>query len=389
MPNEPLVIVSSRGANRVRSGHPWVYRDDVSAEGVAGGSVVRAIDSRQRLLGKAFYSDRSTIALRFLTSQDVAIDRDFFARRIAQAAHHRTIVAADAQAHRLVSSEGDRLPSLIVDRYRDILVLQTLSQGIEAWKETIIEILEEQFKPRAIVERNEARVRQLEGLQLNVGVVRGACQGEVIFQEGKVRLIADLLRGQKTGTFLDQRENRLAAERYARGSGLDCFSHTGGFALHLARHCARVEAVDSSAEVLAVARRASQLNGLANIEFIEANVFDLLKAYDAEGRHFDTIVLDPPSFTRSRAAIAGALRGYKEINLRALKLLADGGALITCCCSQHVTEDLFVQTLAEAALDARVSAVVVERRAQAADHPILLTVPETLYLKCIILMIRR
>ncbi|MGI8784878.1 MAG: class I SAM-dependent rRNA methyltransferase [Acidobacteriota bacterium] len=389
MSNEPVVTVSKRGAGRIQSGHPWVYRDDVAADGIEAGSVVGVLGPRGRFLGRAFYSDRSTIALRLLTRQDIPVDRAFFQQRLERAMARRRRFYPDAEAFRLVNSEADELPSLIVDRYGDYVVVQSLSQAMDRWQETVVELLEQLVKPRAIVERNDAGVRQLEGLELRSGVLRGDCPDEVWFREGDVQQPAGLLHGQKTGAYLDQRENRLATRRYARGRALDCFTHTGGFALHLARCCDSVQAVDSSAAALTTARRAAERNLISNVEWVEDSVFDLLKAHDQRGESFDTIVLDPPSFTRNRASVPGALRGYKEINLRAMKLLREDGILVTCSCSHHIAEDLFLQTLAEAALDAGRTTTILERRTQSRDHPILLTVPETLYLKCIVLLISR
>ena len=383
-----LVTVSQRGGERILGGHLWVYRTDVmDAAGAEPGSVVRVQDRRKRYLGQALYSGKSQIALRLLTRERRPFDRAFLAERMAAAARYRQTVAAGAGAYRLVASEGDLLPSLTIDRYGDCFVLQTLSQGMDRLKSAVVEILQEQFSPRSIVERNDSPVRGLEELPEQKGLIAGEPVSEVVVEQDGLRLAYDLLAGQKTGGYLDQRENRVAARQYARGRLLDCFTYTGGFAVNLARCCQRVLALDSSAEALAVARRNQELNGLTQIEWREANCFDYLKAADQAGEQFDTVVLDPPAFARHRSNLESALRGYKELNLRALKILNRGGFLITCSCSFHVSEADFLEAVASAALDAHRSVRVTERRTQSRDHPILLTVPETHYLKCMILQV--
>jgi 23S rRNA (cytosine1962-C5)-methyltransferase len=349
------------------------------------GAVVRVQDRRRRYLGQALYSSKSQIALRLLTRERRVFDRVFLAERIAAAAKFRQVVAAGAGACRIVSSEGDLLPSLIIDRYGDCYVIQTLSQGMDRLKPTVIEILQEQFSPRSIIERNDSPVRALEDLPETKGVISGEEIREVVAEDNGVRFVYDLVGGQKTGGYLDQRENRTAALQYARGRLLDCFTYGGGFAVTLARCADSVLGLDSSADALATARRNQDLNALANIEWREANCFDYLKTADQAGERFDTVVLDPPAFARHKSDLEGALRGYKELNLRALKILNRGGFLITCSCSYHVSEAEFIETVAGAALDAHRSVQVVERRTQSRDHPILLTVPETHYLKCLIL----
>jgi 23S rRNA (cytosine1962-C5)-methyltransferase len=301
------------------------------------------------------------------------------------AASLRQRVAGGAQAYRLVSAEGDLLPSLIIDRYGSCLVIQTLTQGMDRLKPQVVEILQETFSPRSILERNDVAVRELEGLPEQKGTLAGESLSEVEVEENGLRFIFDLMGGQKTGGYLDQRENRLAAGQYAQGRALDCFSYAGGFALHLARHCDSVLGIDSSPEALQLARRNQQLNGIANVEWKEANCFDFLKAADLEKQRYDTIVLDPPAFARQKSKLEAARRGYKELNLRALKMLNPGGFLLTCSCSHHVSEADLLEIVAEAALDAHRTVTVVERRTQARDHPILLTVPETHYLKCLVL----
>lgn len=293
----------------------------------------------------------------------------------------------DATAYRLVYGESDLLPSLIIDRFEDCFVIQTLSQGMDALKQMWVDLLAERYNPRAVVERNEARVRELEGLPRKAGVIYGADPGRLLIREGDVRFEVSLTEGQKTGAFLDQRENRLVAATYARGRALDCFTFQGGFALHLARAADSVLAVDSSGAALASARRNGELNGAANVEFREANVFDLLHEMEQAGEKFDVINLDPPAFAKNRASIEGAVRGYKEINLRAMKMLVEGGTLITSTCSHHMSEDGFLNVIAAAAADAGRPARILEKRTQSRDHPILVSMPETYYLKCVILQV--
>jgi 23S rRNA (cytosine1962-C5)-methyltransferase len=383
----PTVTITSRGIERLASGHPWIYRSDViTSEGVEPG-VVRLIDKRNHFWGQALYSSQSQIALRFLTREARLFDAAFLAERIRAAAEFRRQVAALAQAYRLVAAEGDLLPSLIIDRYGDCLVIQTLSQGMDRMKSTVVEILQKEFAPRAIVERNDASVRGLEGLPEQSGVLTGEEVSEVVVEENGVKVCIDLLHGQKTGGFLDQRENRAAAANYACGRALDCFTYTGGFALALAPRCNSVLGVDASGEALRQAERNQGLNGFTNLEWKEANCFDFLKAADQEKQRFDTVVIDPPAFARQKNHLETALRGYKELNLRAMKILNPGGYLLTCSCSFHVSEADLLEVVANAALDAHRTVVVVERRTQSRDHPILLTVPETHYLKCLILRV--
>ena len=377
------VRVNKRGADRIRQGHLWIYRSDVVDVDAKGGAVVAVRDERGNFVGQALFSDSSQIALRFLTQSDEEIDREWWRRRIVAAANRRNI-SPDTNAYRLIYSEGDLLPSLIVDRYADVLVLQTLSQGTDAGKSALIEILAEEFKPRAIIERNDARVRALEGLPLIAGTVYGDAPAELEILQHGLRFHVEPLGGQKTGSFLDQRENRLAARAAAHGRALDCFTFNGAFALHLASVCESVIGVDISGDAVAAAQRNAALNGMSNVEFREANVFDVLREMESGGERFDTIVLDPPAFAKNRASLKAAIRGYKEINLRALKLLNPGGALITCTCSYHVSEELFLEIIAQAALDAHTRVQVMEKRMQATDHPVLLGMPETYYLKCVI-----
>jgi len=379
------IRINRKAAGRIASGHPWIFVSDVVDRGQAEpGDAVNVLGPRGEALGVAHYSSTSQICLRMLSGQAQPIDGPFFERRIAAAEALRRRVVENSTAYRLVHGEGDLLPGLIVDRYGDCFTIQTLDQGMERAKATIVEVLNRLFGPAAIVERNDAAVRKHEDLPLTAGVLFGAIDGPVTVHMNGLDLVTDLLHGQYTGSYLDQRENYVVAARYAHGRALDCFTSTGGFALHLAPSCEHVEAVDSSAAALLSAVANRDRNGLTNVSFREADVFDLLTSYASGRRSFDTVVLDPPAFTKSRSAREGALRGYKEINRRALQLLGSGGVLISCSCSHHVSEAALLELIAEAALDTGRTLRVVERRNQSRDHPILLTVPETLYLKCLV-----
>jgi 23S rRNA (cytosine1962-C5)-methyltransferase len=379
------VTVTKRGADRLRQGHLWIYRSDVlDAADASGGSVIAIKDQKGNFVGQALFSDSSEITLRLLTQTDEPVDREWWRRRLQTAIARRAGIGADTNAYRLVYSEGDLLPSLIIDRHDDVLVMQNLSQGTEAIKPTLVELLVEEFAPRAVIERNDVKVRSFEGLELVTGTLFGTAPEELQILQHGLRFLVAPLSGQKTGSFLDQRENRLAARHLAHGRGLDCFTFNGAFALHLADRCEGVTGIDISAEAIAMARRNAELNGINNVEFREANVFDALRELEQGGERFDTIVLDPPAFAKNRASVKAAARGYKEINLRALKLLNPGGMLITCTCSYHMSEEMFLELLAAAAIDAHRRVQVVEKRTQASDHPILLGMPETYYLKCVI-----
>ena len=389
--DEPTVVLARRAVERLDQGHVWIYRSDIAApETLAGGEVVRLADERGWFVGKAFYGAQSQIAVRLLTREDEAIDSAFFVRRLAQAKALRDAAAPDPdrrRAGRLVHGEADLLPGLIVDRYADCLSIQTLIEATDARRELFADLLQELVKPRAIVERNDVRVRAHEALPQRKGMLRGDPPGPIEFLEGEVRLVADLLEGQKTGAFLDQAENRVEAGRYARGRALDCFTYGGAFALQLARRADHVTAVDISEQAAAQGREAAARNQAKNVEFKVANAFDLLRDESERGERYETIVLDPPAFAKAKTSIDPALRGYKEINLRAFHLLGPGGVLVTCSCSFHIDEAQFEKIVLSAAADAKRNVQVVERRGASNDHPSLLGVPETRYLKCLILRV--
>lgn len=381
------VRVNRKAADRVASGHPWIFSSDITGRnGAQAGDAVSVLDPRGRSLGVAHHSAVSQIALRMLSRQVEEVGRDFYLARLRAAEEHRRTVVHHTDSYRAVHGEADLLPALIVDRYAGYLVVQTLDQGMDAAIAPITSCLEEIFEPNGIIARNDVAVRSKEALPLESRILSGDIPDCVPVHMNGLELRADLRRGQKTGIFLDQRENYLAAARYARGGRvLDCFASTGGFALHLASKCQAVEAVDSSAAALATAAANAAANGIPNITFREADVFDLLSGYAGAHQRFSMVVLDPPAFAKSRRNIAAALTGYKEINLRALQLLDAGGILVTCSCSHHISESMLLELIAEASLDAGRTLRVLERRTQAQDHPILLTVPETLYLKCLVL----
>jgi 23S rRNA (cytosine1962-C5)-methyltransferase len=384
----PQVQLVRRGVERWQGGHPWIYRADLNGDpGLPGGEVVRVTDGRGWFIGKAFYSKHSKIALRWLSYEDISVDADFFRQRLAAADALRRKALPGESTYRLVHGEADQLPGLVVDRYGDYLSVQFLVPAMEARKELIADLLTELFKPRGIVNRSDVGVRALEGLQPEKGMLRGELPGPVSFDEGLVRMRADLLEGQKTGAFLDQRENHVVASQYAMGEALDCFSYVGGFALQLATRAQRVTAVEISEAASAQLRDNAAANRLTNLDVVIANAFDFLRDAVDEGRRFDTIVLDPPSFAKNKDAVAAALRGYKEINLRAMQLLRPGGYLISASCTYHVDEQAFEDMLASAATDARRRVQIIERRGAGKDHPVLLNLRETRYLKCFVLRV--
>jgi 23S rRNA (cytosine1962-C5)-methyltransferase len=385
----PIVTLSARGVDRLRSGHPWIYRSDIVASAAGPGDLVRVESERKRPLGTGLWSSESQISLRFLGPDEIVDERAWLDDRLRAALAFRKTLEIDATAWRLVNAEGDRLPGLIVDVYGEgaerIVVVQTLAQGMDRRLPAITQALVDLLAPAGVLARNDPRVRRLEGLPEEVTVPFGTVPDEIEVVEGGLRYRVNLRQGQKTGLFLDQRENHAAAGRYARGRALDGFAYHGGFALRLARHCDSVLAMDSSAPAVAQVLANARLNGLANIEAREVNVFDELRELEIARERFDTIVLDPPAFAKNKASVPRAAAGYKEINLRALKLLTPGGVLVTCSCSSNVDESMFEAILLEAAADARAAVTLVEKRSQARDHPILLGAPETHYLKCFVL----
>ncbi len=383
----PTLKISLRGAARLKAGHVWVYRSDiVSADHVPAGALARVTDERGKFLGTALYSTASQIAIRMMSSEPIPDLAKLLRERIKGAIEYRERVVSNTDAFRVIFSEGDFLPGLIVDRYNDILCIQILTQAMDSpsVRETVVAELKDCLNPAAIVERVDPRILELEQLPARPsGLIHGENTNTIISMNG-VRFHYDALEGQKTGAFLDQRENYAAAAQYARGEALDVFCYQGGFALHMAPHCSSVTGVDSSRPALELADRNAALNN-REIEWIEANAFDLLKDYSASGRKYDTIVLDPPAFAKSKRTLDTALRGYKELNLRALKMLRPGGMLISCSCSHHVGPADFLEVITQASRDVHRTIRIVESRGQAKDHPILATVPETSYLKCIVL----
>jgi len=385
-PSLPVVKISRRGAKRLQDGHVWVYRSDVvSADGVAPGTAAGVTDERGKFLGTALYSSASQIAIRMISTHAVNDLGQLLRERIQEAISYRDRVVRDSDAYRVIFSEADFLPGLIVDRYNDLVSIQALTQAMDAEpvRSVIMSELRDRLKPAAIAERVDPRIRELEQLPARPsGLVLGE-KSSTVFTMNGVRFHYQALEGQKTGSFLDQRENYAAAARYAHGEALDVFCYQGGFALHLAGACSKVTGVDSSRPALEVADRNAALNG-RDIEWVEANAFDLLRDYADAGRRYDTIVLDPPAFAKSKANLETALRGYKELNLRALKMLRPGGILVTCCCSYHVSPAQYLEVVGDSARDVHRNLRIMENRGQAADHPILLSVPETEYLKCVV-----
>jgi 23S rRNA (cytosine1962-C5)-methyltransferase len=376
--------VSHRGAERWASGHPWIFKSDVVHFPSTDAGAVRVFDQRKRPLGTALWSPHSEIALRLLDRDSAArIDEAWWQERLARALARRAAVARVASAYRLVHGEGDALPSLVCDRYGDYLVVQLLSAGLEAFRAEIVASLVRLTAARGILARNDAPVRQREGLPREVALLTGSVPETVEVMEHGVRYVAAPWTGQKTGAFLDQRENRALAGALAQGRAdtLDCFSYHGSFALHMARGAARVTALDSSAKALERARANATLNRISNVSFVEADAFDYLRAREESGTQYDMIVLDPPAFAKSRASLPKALGGYKEINLRAMRLLAVGGVLFTASCSYHVTKALFLEMLQYAAQDSGRRLALRRIVAQPDDHPEIITIPESGYIK--------
>jgi 23S rRNA (cytosine1962-C5)-methyltransferase len=392
----PYATITRRGVERLRAGHPWIYRSDIASAKAVPGDIVHVRSERTRPLGWALWSSTSQISLRMISSATSTTqaagptgpefdDRGWLEDRLRAAIDYRKSLGTVGDVCRLVHGEADRLPALIVDKYGEYLVVQALCQGMDRRLSMVTELLVELVAPSGILARNDPKVRRLEGLEQAVEVLYGDVPEQLQLRENEVRLHVDVRQGQKTGLFLDQRENHLAAARYAHGRALDAFTYNGGFALHLAAVCDSVLALDSSESAVVATRANAALNGVSNVEAREVNVFDALRDFESKGEQFGTIVLDPPAFARNKAAVDRALSGYKEINLRALKLLEPGGHLVTCSCSYNIDEALFEAVVTQAAADARAQVALVEKRAQARDHPILLGAPETHYLKCLIL----
>src|SRR5512138_2584482 len=386
--DEPKVTISRRGAERLAGGHLWIYRSDVERAPTAEpGDVVLVADGRGRFLAKAFWSARSQISLRVVTRDEEPVDEAFFAARLSAAIDLRERAFGAERFVRLVHGEADLVPGLVVDRYGDAAVLQTLVPATDRRKALLADLVANALSLRAVVERNDVRVRELEGLAQTKGMLRGEDPGPVEYREGEVRMRVDLLAGQKTGAFLDQRENHLRAGQYARGRCLDCFSYAGGFALHLARHAESVTAVEMQTGAAALLRENAALNRAANLEVVEANAFDFLRDRSEEPPAYDLVVLDPPAFAKSKEALPGARRGYKEVNLRAMQSLVPGGILVTCSCSHHMSEEMFEAIVLDAANDAGRRLQLLERRGAGRDHPVLMGVPETRYLKVLVLRV--
>ncbi len=380
-------VISPKGLERLQAGHLWIYRSDVLECEASAGSIVTVYNKKGHCVGRAFFSDRSQISLRFLSREDIPIDREFFEKRLLQASELRQRVVKNSEVYRLVHAEADGLPSIIVDRYGDFLSIQTLTQGSDSIKSLLVDLLADLFHPTGIVERNDGKVRELEGLDLISSELYGEVPTEVLSMENGFNFRYQLTGGQKTGAFLDQRENRARASEFAFGRALDCFCYEGGFAVQIARNCHEVEALDISEDAVRKAEANTELNQIHNVHFEVDNAFDRLRLLDNLKRRYDTIILDPPAFAKNRSHLEAALRGYKEINLRAFRLLNPGGYLITSTCSQLINEDTFLNVLSEASTDARRTVQVIEKRTQSRDHPILLTMPETYYLKCMIVRV--
>ncbi|MEW6388365.1 MAG: class I SAM-dependent rRNA methyltransferase [Thermodesulfobacteriota bacterium] len=389
MRNLPKIHLTAKGRRWQRTGHPWIYRDDLAgAPSLAAGELVAVFGPDEVFLGQAFSSATSRIALRMVTPGEEEVDQGFWEARLLQALARRRRLVQDSNAYRLIYGEADGFPGLVVDYYNQHLAVQSLHPGMERRLSEIIELLMAHLRPVSITLRHDAEVRRLEGLPREVRTVHGDLPPLVEVQEGPVRLRVDIRAGQKTGLFLDQRENRQAAAAYAQGEVLDAFAYQGGFALHLAPRAKRVTLVESSDAALALAQENARLNGLVNLAPVRANVFNFLKQAVAAGQRFDLIVLDPPAFAKRREERAGAVRGYREINRRALQLLNPGGFLITCSCSYNLSETEFLEIVRRAGAEAQRQACLVERRGAARDHPALLSLPESLYLKCLILQVQ-
>jgi len=382
MSDRAIAIVSRRGAARWDAGHPWIFRSDVATAPDAPAGAVTVHDPRGKPLGTALWSPASEISLRLVdTDPRAMLDVSWWTTRIAAAIARRGALTDVTNAWRVVHGEGDALPSLVVDAYDRYLVVQLMSAGVEAYRAQIIEVLSSLLRPAGILARNDASTRAREGLARETVLLAGEVPQSVEVQEYGIRYLAAPWTGQKTGAFIDQRDSRHLVGRVARGRALDCFSYHGSFALHLARRAEHVTALDVSGEALARARENAALNALDNIDFVEADTFEFLRERGRDGTRYDTIVLDPPAFAKNRASVAGAVRGYKDINLRALRLLAPGGVLYTASCSYHMTRSMFLEMLRAAAADSGRRVILRELTGQPIDHPEVLTIPETGYLK--------
>ncbi len=380
------LILTPKGLAWFRKGHPWIYRTDLEEiKDAAPGSIVSLATKNGKFLARGFYSDHSKIALRVISRSPEVIDAPFWEKRLLSAFRYRQAVVQQTNAYRLIYGASDGIPSLVVDRYANHFVLQTLTQGTENLLPLFTEIILKLFQPVSIILRNDVMVRDLEGLPREKKILFGECPKEVQVFEGKIHYLADLWTGQKTGAYLDQRENRLLGARFLRGAVLDAFCYHGLFGLHGARRASGVIGIDSSQEAIDRAKENASLNGLNNTEFHRGNVFDFLKAAVEEKRHFDGIILDPPPFAKSKENVDGASRGYKELNLRAMRLLNPGGVLVTSSCSYNLSESKFLEILRDCEKDSGSTCRIMERRGQSADHPVLLSFPESLYLKCLFL----
>jgi 23S rRNA (cytosine1962-C5)-methyltransferase len=382
------IILTAKGLRWWRTGHPWLYRDDLlPGQAAPPGEVVAVQDEQGRFLGRAFYSAKSRIALRLLTLAEDPVDRAFWEARLSRALAYRRRVVQEANAFRLIYAEADGFPGLIVDSYDGHLVVQVHHPGITRLLADLVDLFHQQVQPKSITLRNDSEVRRLEGLPLEVEVISGDLPERLVIQEGPLQFLVDVRHGQKTGLFLDQRENRQATAAWAQGEVLDCFSYQGGFALHAARVASRVIAVESSAPSLRLAQDNARLNQVDNVEWVQANCFDFLKAAVADGQKYDLVILDPPAFAKSRADKTAALKGYRDLNRRALQLLKPEGVLITCSCSYNLASDAFLEVVRQASREARRQARLIECRGAARDHPALLALPESSYLKCFFAMV--
>ncbi len=384
---ESRAQIAAAAVRKIRRGHLWIYAGELEREPASNPAIVQAIDAAGNSLGYAFYSPKSQIRLRLFSRDSTPPTPEFFKARIQLAIARRKNALREESGCRLIFGEGDLLPSIVVDRYRDCLVLQTLSSGADAIKPWIVEILQNLLNPAGILERNDAKARRLEGLPEVTSVLTGTIPDEIEIVEEGIRFIVNMQRGQKTGFFLDQSQNRVAARKYVSGRVLDCFTNTGAFALNFAESSESVLGIDISPDSLEMAQRNRDLNGFRNVKFEAGNAFDRLRELETAKQSFDAICLDPPAFAKNRKALPGARSGYKEINLRAMKLLKPEGILITSSCSYHMSEMEFFDVLCEAARDARRYIQIIERRGQATDHPALAGMPETHYLKCFFLRI--